>query len=97
MTSGFLDIELTDPTVINKILSYLDKQSVSIARKEPHTPPLPAPPRIEVLSDYTIQRDFGFAEAVTDALSTKIYHHLNMQNVEVRAFTYLSGDFSTKD
>ena len=86
----------TEPAVIHKILAHLDKQTLPDATNDTLKPPLRAPPGIAPFSDYIIQRDFDFAGAVTDVWSIKTYHHLNIQNVEVRAFTYLLVDFSTK-
>ena len=83
---------ITEPAVIHKLLAYLDKQTLPGAKNDPLIPPLRAPPDDATCSDYIIQHDFDFG-----AWSTKTYHYLNMLNVEVRAFTYLSADISTKN
>ena len=58
---------ITDASVINKILSYLDKQNLPESDNGSFMPPLRASPEIATFSDYIIQHDFGFAGAVTDA------------------------------
>ena len=58
---------ITDASVINKILSYLDKQNLPESDNGSFMPPLRAPPEIATFSDYIIQHDFGFAGAVIDA------------------------------
>ena len=51
---------ITDASVINKILSYLDKQNLPEADNDSLMPPLRAPPATASFSDYIIQRDFDF-------------------------------------
>ena len=58
---------ITEASVINKILSYLDKQNLPEADNDSLMPPLRAPPDFATSSDYIIQHDFGFAGSVTDA------------------------------
>ena len=58
---------ITEPAVIHKLLAYLDKQALPSAKNDSLIPPLRAPPDVAPCSDYTIQRDFGFAGSVTDA------------------------------
>ena len=58
---------ITEASVINKILSYLDKQNLPEADNDSLMPPLRAPPDVTPCSDYIIQHDFGFAGSVTDA------------------------------
>ena len=58
---------ITEASVINKILSYLDKQNLPEADNDSLMPPLRAPPDFATSSDYIIQHDFGFTGAVTDA------------------------------
>jgi len=47
-------------TVVNKILSYLDKDNLPDASNDPRAPPLRAPPDLDTFSNYTIQHDFDF-------------------------------------
>ena len=58
---------IADANVINKTLSYLDKQNLPEADNDSLMPPLRASPEIATFSDYIIQHDFGFAGAVIDA------------------------------
>ena len=51
---------ITDAVVINKILSHLEKQILPKVNSDSFTPPLRAPPAIDELNDYIIQRDFDF-------------------------------------
>ena len=83
---------ITVPAVIHKILAHLDKKTLLEAKNDSLMPPLRASPATASFSDYIIQRDFDFG-----AWSTKTDHHLNIQYVEVKAFTYLIANFSTKD
>lgn len=58
---------MTDASVINKVLSYLDKQNLPEADNDSLMPPLRPPPEVATFSDYINQHDFGFTGAVTDA------------------------------
>lgn len=51
---------ITDASIINKILSYLDKRNLPKASNDSLMPPLRAPPDIEAFRDYSVQRDFDF-------------------------------------
>ena len=51
---------ITDASVINKILSYLDNQNLPEADNDSLMQPLRAPPDFATSSDYTIQHDFDF-------------------------------------
>ena len=56
-----------DKQNLNKILSYLDKQNLPEADNDSLMPRLRASPDVAPCSDYIIQHDFGFAGSVTDA------------------------------
>ena len=58
---------ITQPDIIHKILSYLDKHSSPITGNNTRAPPVDALEQAAMVDDFTIQRDFDFAGAVTDA------------------------------
>ncbi len=58
---------ITQPAIIHKILSYLDKQGSPITGNNTRAPPIDALEQMVMFDDFTIQRDFDFAGAVTDA------------------------------
>jgi hypothetical protein len=58
---------IIEPAIIHKILSYLDKQDSAITGNNTRAPPLEALEQTAMFNDFTIQRDFDFAGAVTDA------------------------------
>jgi hypothetical protein len=58
---------ITQPDIIHKILSYLDKQGSPITGNNTRAPPGEALEQTAMFNDFTIQRDFDFAGAVTDA------------------------------
>jgi len=55
--SGFLK---TEPTIIHKILSQLDKQDTPITVKTFRTPPLNESIQPALIDDFVIQREFDF-------------------------------------
>jgi hypothetical protein len=58
---------ITQPDIIHKILSYLDKQGSPITGNNTRAPQVAALEQTVMFDDSTIQRDFDFAGAVTDA------------------------------
>jgi len=51
---------ITEPAIIHKILSYLDKHASSIKANSTRAPPFEALEQTTVFDDFTFQRDFDF-------------------------------------
>jgi hypothetical protein len=51
---------ITQPAIINKILSYLDKQGSAITGNNTRAPPVEALEQAAIVDDFTIQRGFDF-------------------------------------
>jgi len=51
---------ITEPAIIEKILTHLDKLDSAITANTPRAPPLNVSTEISPNNDYVIQRDFDF-------------------------------------
>jgi hypothetical protein len=51
---------ITQPDIIHKILSYLDKQGSPITGNNTRAPPVEALEQIAMVDDFIIQKDFDF-------------------------------------